>query len=241
MSYSKIRHLSEVNQRLEQLFLENKNNKYVLTEQNLTPQKFYRNCNKYGIYSYGCVDERPDEQNIIKKVQKCLGIQKQDGFFGTKTLDTLEKTHPNLEGVFKVSDLKTICGESSGETPSAAETPDSGQQSPSTQQPIADQPNPKDPNWNKKFPCLYIMDGINVMIKLENGDYVFRRDPIDVIHHADGTVDHPKNPAFKFWYCSHDSPTVWGYSEELNDVERLKSLKMGLAVPQSGETAGSGQ
>lgn len=111
MSFSKKRHLTEVNQKLEQYFFESKNNhnnRDIISEQ--SSPLLYRSCGKLGIYSYGCVDVKPEEKNIIKQVQKCLGITKADGYFGPKTLNALESKFPNTEGVFTVADFKTICG-----------------------------------------------------------------------------------------------------------------------------------
>lgn len=111
MSFSKKRHLTEVNQKLEQYFFESKNNhnnRDIISEQ--SSPLLYRSCGKLGIYSYGCVDVKPEEKNIIKQVQKCLGITKADGYFGPKTLEALESKFPNTEGVFTVADFKTICG-----------------------------------------------------------------------------------------------------------------------------------
>lgn len=68
----------------------------------------WKDCSKKGIYQLGCMDPRPQDQNDIKKIQGCIGV-KQDGYFGERTMKTLNKKFPNLGGVARVSDINTIC------------------------------------------------------------------------------------------------------------------------------------
>ena len=68
----------------------------------------WKDCSKKGVYQLGCVDPRPQDQNDIKKIQGCIGV-KQDGYFGERTMKTLNKKYPNLGGVVRVGDINTIC------------------------------------------------------------------------------------------------------------------------------------
>jgi hypothetical protein len=68
----------------------------------------WKDCSKTGVYQLACKDSRPKDQNDIMKIQGCIGV-KQDGYFGERTMKTLNKKYPNLGGVVRVGDINTIC------------------------------------------------------------------------------------------------------------------------------------
>jgi hypothetical protein len=69
----------------------------------------YKDCSKATSFGYLCADTRPEEQNPIKKVQRCLGLKKVDGYFGGTTLKVLNAKFPDKKGVFTINDVETIC------------------------------------------------------------------------------------------------------------------------------------
>ena len=81
---------------------------------NVKQQTSWQDCSKSNTFQFGCKDPRPATENSIKKLQSCLGFQKQDGLFGKNTLTQLNSKFPDLGGVVRMSDLDTICA---GQTP----------------------------------------------------------------------------------------------------------------------------
>jgi len=69
----------------------------------------YKDCSKATSFGYLCADTRPEEQNPIKKVQRCLGLKKVDGYFGGDTLKALNDKFADKKGVFTINDVATIC------------------------------------------------------------------------------------------------------------------------------------
>lgn len=68
----------------------------------------WKDCSKTGVYQLACKDSRPKDQNDIMKIQGCIGV-KQDGYFGERTMKTLNRKYPTLGGVVRVGDINTIC------------------------------------------------------------------------------------------------------------------------------------
>jgi len=67
-----------------------------------TPRPSYMDC--VGVYRKGC------KSDVIKKVQGCLGGLSQDGKFGSKTEQKLKEKFPDLNGIFRDSEVDKICG-----------------------------------------------------------------------------------------------------------------------------------
>ena len=65
------------------------------------PQPSYSSCS--GVYRKGC------KSDVIAKVQGCLGGLTQDGKFGPKTEDKLREKFPDLNGIFRDSEVDKIC------------------------------------------------------------------------------------------------------------------------------------
>ena len=65
------------------------------------PGTSYQSCS--GVYRKGC------KSDVIAKVQGCLGGLSQDGKFGPKTESKLNEKHPELNGIFRDSEVDKIC------------------------------------------------------------------------------------------------------------------------------------
>jgi hypothetical protein len=65
------------------------------------PRPSYESCS--GVYRKGC------KSDVIAKVQGCLGGLSQDGKFGPKTESKLNEKFPELNGVFRDSEVDKIC------------------------------------------------------------------------------------------------------------------------------------
>jgi len=68
---------------------------------NPTPAPSFESCS--GVYRKGC------KSDVIEKVQGCLGGLSQDGKFGPKTEAKLNEKHPELNGIFRDSEVDKIC------------------------------------------------------------------------------------------------------------------------------------
>ena len=66
-----------------------------------SPRPSYESCS--GVYRKGC------KSDVIAKVQGCLGGLSQDGKFGPKTESKLNEKFPELNGVFRDSEVDKIC------------------------------------------------------------------------------------------------------------------------------------
>jgi hypothetical protein len=65
------------------------------------PGTSFQSCS--GVYRKGC------KSDVIAKVQGCLGGLSQDGKFGPKTENKLNEKHPELNGIFRDSEVDKIC------------------------------------------------------------------------------------------------------------------------------------
>jgi len=66
-----------------------------------SPRPSFQSCS--GVYRKGC------KSDVIAKVQGCLGGLSQDGKFGPKTESKLNEKHPELNGIFRDSEVDKIC------------------------------------------------------------------------------------------------------------------------------------